>query len=152
MKGVFDRRNVEISSCVSLPTTHITVQSASSIQRARNDGVPVCRLFDAAVGLELTVRPVRDCSNPVDAEEDTASGTVGTTAERWTWWPTSLHLSKCSLAVSQCNDIPFGCKYCKRWATSVNPSLGEGLSSLGLCGGKLIFLPSVNGSVGILCR
>lgn len=37
------------------------------------------------VGFELTDKPARDCSNPVDAEEDTATGMVGMTAERWTW-------------------------------------------------------------------
>lgn len=47
-------------------------------------GTPVRRLLLIVVGLELTDKPVRDCSNPVDGEEATATGTVGTTAERWT--------------------------------------------------------------------
>ena len=36
--------------------------------------------------------------------------------------------------------------------TSVKPSLGEEAVMSGVCAGKWIFLPSVKGSVGILCR
>lgn len=53
--------------------------------KVRDHSVPVCILLRTAVGLELIDRLVRDCSNPVEAEDDTTTGTVGTTAERWTW-------------------------------------------------------------------
>lgn len=45
---------------------------------------PVDRWLRTAVGFELTDTLERDCSKPVEAEDDTTTGMVGTTAERWT--------------------------------------------------------------------
>lgn len=47
--------------------------------------VPVLPLVSRGGRFVLTDKPARDRSTPVGAEEDTATGTVGITAERPTW-------------------------------------------------------------------
>lgn len=73
-------------------------------------------------------------------------GSVGMTAERWTWRAECLRVSVRDI-MKMCDEILFLLNTCR--LTSVRPS--EGFLK-GACAGNLVLRPSPDSSLGTLCR